>query len=139
MGLPVVATDIRGCRQVVTHGDNGLLVPVGDVAALETAIAGLVIAPGRRATMGAAGRRKAEREFDERDVVRRVLACYAEVADRKRITPLLAPPALTVRIQSIVADKPSSSGVAVTSGKRSRNLLPSACECATSPARRGWC
>ena len=86
-GLPVVATDIRGCRQVVDDGVTGLLVPVGDVAALETAIVGLVIAPGRRATMGTAGRRKAEREFDERDVVRRVLACYAEVADRKRITP----------------------------------------------------
>ena len=86
-GLPVVATDIRGCRQVVDHQVTGLLVPVGDVAALETAIAELVDAPEVRASMGAAGRRKAEREFDEQDVVRRVLACYAEVAERKRITP----------------------------------------------------
>src|SRR6478736_3117230 len=37
-GLPIVATDIRGCRQVVDHGVNGLLVPVRDSTALGAAI-----------------------------------------------------------------------------------------------------
>ena len=54
-GLPVIATDIRGCRQVVDHEVTGVLVPVGDAAALETAIA----ATGRRArAAGGDGRRR---------------------------------------------------------------------------------
>ena len=43
MGLPLVVTDIRGCRQVVDDGINGIRVPVRDDAALADAIA----APGR--------------------------------------------------------------------------------------------
>ena len=39
MGVPVVATDIRGCRQVVDDGVTGLLVPVRDAGALAAAIA----------------------------------------------------------------------------------------------------
>jgi glycosyltransferase involved in cell wall biosynthesis len=38
-GLPVIATDIRGCRQVVEHGVNGFLFPVKDVEGLTGAIA----------------------------------------------------------------------------------------------------
>ena len=38
MGLPVVATDIRGCRQVVDDGVNGILIPVRDPKALGAAI-----------------------------------------------------------------------------------------------------
>ncbi|MCX7621335.1 MAG: glycosyltransferase family 4 protein, partial [Acidimicrobiales bacterium] len=38
MGLPVVATDIRGCRQVVDHGHTGLLVPVHDPVAIAEAV-----------------------------------------------------------------------------------------------------
>ena len=38
-GLPVVATDIRGCRQVVDPGVTGALVPTRDVTALASALA----------------------------------------------------------------------------------------------------
>ena len=77
-GLPVVATDIRGCRQVVAPGETGLLVPVRDAAALGEAIAELAADPARRAAMGVAARRRAEACFDERQVVERVLAAYAQ-------------------------------------------------------------
>ena len=76
-GLPVVATDIRGCRQVVAPGETGLLVPVRDAAALAMAIGELAADPGRRALMGVAARRRAEACFDERQVVERVLAAYS--------------------------------------------------------------
>ena len=84
-GLPIVATDVRGCRQVVDDGSTGLLVPVADVHALRTAIGVLAASPERRREMGAAGRAKAEHEFDERDVVRRVMDAYAWAAGRRGI------------------------------------------------------
>ena len=45
MGLPVIATDIRGCRQVVDHGVTGLLVPARNPAALAEAIGRLASDP----------------------------------------------------------------------------------------------
>ena len=85
-GLPIVATDVRGCRQVVDDGTTGLLVPVADTVALRNAIRALAASPENRRAMGAAARAKAEHEFDERDVVRRVMEAYTWAADRRGIT-----------------------------------------------------
>lgn len=76
MGLPIVATDIRGCRQVVREGENGLLVPLRDVAALERTLRELCGDPTLRQAMGAAGRKRALAEFDERQVCEIVLDTY---------------------------------------------------------------
>ncbi len=81
-GLPVIATDIRGCRQVVSHGASGLLVPLHDPARLAAAIEELVVDPSRRRAMGIAGRRKAEAEFDDRAVVSKTMAAYERVLVR---------------------------------------------------------
>jgi glycosyltransferase involved in cell wall biosynthesis len=78
-GLPVIATDIRGCRQVVAHGQTGLLTPLHDPVRLAAAIERLVTDPDLRRRMGAAGRRKAEAEFDDRAVVTKTLAAYERV------------------------------------------------------------
>jgi glycosyltransferase involved in cell wall biosynthesis len=75
-GLPVIATDIRGCRQVVEHGANGLLVPLHDVEALALAVAELSGDPDRRAAMGARSLAKAVTEFDDRAVIRTTLDAY---------------------------------------------------------------
>lgn len=82
-GLPIVATDIRGCRQVVDDGVTGSLVPVRDPAALAVAIAALGDDPLRRTTFGAAALAKARRQFDERDVVARVIDAYRIAAARR--------------------------------------------------------
>jgi glycosyltransferase involved in cell wall biosynthesis len=76
MGVPVIATDIRGCREVVDHGVNGLLVAPRDAQAVADAISSLVSDAERRAAMSTAGRAKAERDFDERRVVDRTLEVY---------------------------------------------------------------
>ncbi len=76
-GLPVVATDVRGCRQVVADGLNGILVPVRDPAALVSALTQLVDDPERRRAMGVSARTRAEACFDERLVVDKVLSAYA--------------------------------------------------------------
>jgi len=75
-GLPIVATDIRGCRQVVDHGVNGLLVPIHDADALALAITELAGDGPLRSAMGMRARQKAESEFNDRDVVDKTLAAY---------------------------------------------------------------
>jgi glycosyltransferase involved in cell wall biosynthesis/ribosomal protein S18 acetylase RimI-like enzyme len=90
MALPVIATDIRGCREVVTDGVNGLLVPVLDPRRLGAAILQLGEDAELRARMGEAGRRRALEEFDERRVVATVMDTYRQVAARKGL-PLFAP------------------------------------------------
>jgi glycosyltransferase involved in cell wall biosynthesis len=76
MGLPIVATDIRGCRQVVDAGRTGLLVPVRDAAALTDAIQRLAEAPDLRRAMGHAASEKAGRDFDQQRVIDVTLAVY---------------------------------------------------------------
>lgn len=68
MGIPVVATRVAGTREAVRHGETGLTVPLGDVDTLAAALALLIGDPGLRAAMGAAGRRVAVDEYDERSV-----------------------------------------------------------------------
>ena len=81
-GLPVIATDIRGCRQVVSQGETGLLVPPHDPAALTAAVELLVVDPALRLRMGTAGRRKAEAEFDDQAVVAKTMEAYERVLAR---------------------------------------------------------
>lgn len=79
-GIPVVATDIRGCREAVVEGETGRLVPLGDVESLARALADLLEDEPRRRAMGAAARALAERRFDQRDVFERIAAAYDELA-----------------------------------------------------------
>lgn len=88
-GLPVVATDIRGCRQVVDDGVNGRLFPVRDVTALVAAVRSVVEEPEGLTRMGEASIARAAEHFDERRVVERVFAAYRDVAARKGILPEL--------------------------------------------------
>lgn len=76
MGKAIVTTDHPGCREAVTHGVNGLLVPVKNAQATAEAIEKLLNDPDLRARMGTAGRKKAEEEFDVRLVVERTLKTY---------------------------------------------------------------
>jgi glycosyltransferase involved in cell wall biosynthesis len=69
--LPVVATDIRGSREEVVHGETGLLVPPRDAPALANALQALVDSPQTRLRMGRAGRERALAHFDESRVVAR--------------------------------------------------------------------
>ena len=76
MRRPVVATDIRGCREVVDPGVTGTLVPAKDPVALAQAIAAMLDDPAAAAAMGEAGRMRALDRFDEDAVVERTLQVY---------------------------------------------------------------
>jgi len=75
-GLAVVATDVPGHRDVVIHGETGLLVPPDNSAALADAIAELITDPDRRKAMGEAGRRRAFEEFGIRLMVDATAAIF---------------------------------------------------------------
>ena len=79
MGKAIVATATPGAAEVVEDGVNGTLVPPRDANALAAAIEALLGNAEMRARYGAAGRRKAEREFDERVVAERYVAEYARL------------------------------------------------------------
>ena len=78
-GCALVTTDVPGCREVVTHEVDGLLVPLRDGAALAKAIACLHDDPALRLRLAEAGRHKALAQFDERIVIRNTLAVYDEL------------------------------------------------------------
>ena len=83
MGIPVVATDIRGCREAIFDRQNGILVRVKNAAALAQGLARLLDDSTLRHAMGTLGRRIAVREFDEQVVFERVLATYKELEFRR--------------------------------------------------------
>lgn len=77
-GIPVVASNIRGCRQVVADEETGLLYPVGKVAQLTEAVVSLVEDPIRRQEMSEAARAKAEVEFDQTSIIKTILKTYED-------------------------------------------------------------
>lgn len=78
-GLPIVTTDVPGCREIVRHGENGLLVPVRDVSALVEAIQSLVEDAELRRRLGAKGREIAVAEFSIERVVSETLNVYRQL------------------------------------------------------------
>ncbi len=59
-GLPVLTTNVSGCEHIITHGENGYIVPWGDPDALAAVLRFLAACPARRRAVGAAARRTAE-------------------------------------------------------------------------------
>lgn len=76
MGLPGIATNIRGCREVLQDGVTGLLVEPRQVNPLSVAIGTLVDDPAWRARMGQAARAHIVAEFDASVVLDRLAAYY---------------------------------------------------------------
>ena len=85
-GLPVIATDIRGCRQVVDQGLTGLLVPARDAQALTSAILEIVKDPIKRSEMGMRAVAKARAEFDHQRVIDITLETYERLLAAKGVS-----------------------------------------------------
>ena len=77
--LPLITTDVPGCREVVNDGVDGLLVPAKDPHALAAAVARLQDQPDLRARLGKAARARALDQFDASIIIRRTFAVYAEL------------------------------------------------------------
>lgn len=83
-GLPVVATDAGGTREIVEDGVNGRLVPVRDIPALAQALVDVIDDPHQAARYGAAGRALVEEKYSMTTWVDKLVALYAEVLDERR-------------------------------------------------------
>ncbi len=82
MELPVIASDIRGCREVVIHGKTGLLFPLKDAQALATAIEEIYKNRQVGLGLGRAGRLLMVEKFDERLVCERIATKLAELLSK---------------------------------------------------------
>jgi glycosyltransferase involved in cell wall biosynthesis len=78
-GLPIIATDVPGCREVVVDRVNGLLVPAQDSAALAGSIMDLIGDWQRMRAFGRAGRLRVQSLFDERLVIDATLDVYSKM------------------------------------------------------------
>lgn len=71
-----VTTDTAGCREIVKHGVNGLLVPPNDLDKLTSAVEYLIDNPGQRQQMGANGRQLVLNDFTFRQVAEETFTLY---------------------------------------------------------------
>ncbi|BDA70168.1 glycosyl transferase, group 1, putative [Calothrix sp. PCC 7716] len=79
MELPVVSTDIRGCREAVVHRKTGLIVPPRDIDELALALKTLLLDYNLRQIYGRAGRLRVEHEYDECLVFERLKNYYQKI------------------------------------------------------------
>ncbi len=92
-GKPIVATSIEGYSSVMSHGEEGLLVPPRSEEALQTALETLIADPALREEMGARGAEKAPR-YDWERVTAQIIDYYTHLLERRsasRSTDLAEP------------------------------------------------
>ena len=87
MALPVVATNIRGCREEVVEGITGFLVSVGDGEQLAERIGFLLDNPDEAVKMGTLGRQRAEDIYDERPKIAHQLEVISRLCAEKGLLP----------------------------------------------------
>lgn len=80
--LPVVVSDVGGLPDTVADGEEGLVVPPGDVDALADAIGRLVGDDETRRAMGKRGRLRAEKEYSIENTARSYERMISEVLSR---------------------------------------------------------
>lgn len=78
-GKPVVATDGGGAKEIVVNGETGLLVPMGDAAAMADAVLFLLDNPEAAYEMGRLGRRRAMELFSIERTARKIETVYQEI------------------------------------------------------------
>ncbi len=81
-GKPIVATSIEGYSSVMSHGEEGLLVPPRSEEALQTALETLIADPALREEMGARGAEKAPR-YDWERVTAQIIDYYTHLLERR--------------------------------------------------------
>ena len=79
MGLPSVVTDINGSREIIIHGENGLIVPSKDTDALYEAMKQMLLDNNMRKKMAANARPLINSRFEKSFVQKCLIDFYAEI------------------------------------------------------------
>lgn len=86
MARPIVTTDVPGCREVVDHGENGLLCKARSSMDLAKKIQEMLeLSPEQRSNMAKKSRILVERKFDEKNVIGRYLYHVRDILNKKTI------------------------------------------------------
>ena len=83
MGIPVVATDVKGNREIVEDGETGFLVPLDSPQEMATRLAMLIANTQLRRQMGAKGQVFVREQFDESTIAKRLVSIYSELLGRE--------------------------------------------------------
>ena len=78
-GRAIITTNMPGCRDVVRHGYNGIIVPPKNVPALVAGIEKLLGDYDTLSRMGHRGRTEAQLKFDEKLVIKSHLEIYQKI------------------------------------------------------------
>lgn len=84
-GRPIVATDVPGCRAIVQHNRNGLLIPQNDAPALADSIEKLARDPALRKQMGANGRHIVLAQFTHEKINQTTLHVYHHLLESREM------------------------------------------------------
>ena len=87
-GVPVVATATVGAREIVSDGSTGLIVPIGDVSALASAVASLLRDEGLRRKLGSNALEVARDRFSLERMVTETERVYAEALGSETIADI---------------------------------------------------
>jgi glycosyltransferase involved in cell wall biosynthesis len=87
MGLPVITTDARGCRESILDGETGLIVPARDANALAEALLKLAHDDPLRHSMGQAARRFAAERYDQQSMFQAIEREYRQLLRRHAKQP----------------------------------------------------
>ena len=77
-GIPAVGTDSGGVAEVIRHGENGFLIPVGDSDALAERLDELLTDDAKRNAFGAQAKKDAEATFLAEQMTRKIEKLYLE-------------------------------------------------------------
>lgn len=83
-GLPVIASDVGGVSESIQDGENGFLIPRGDVTVLKNQLQQLLDDPLLRKKMGTKGRKKYTQSFTFEKMAEKTLAVYREAIQNRR-------------------------------------------------------
>lgn len=83
MERPIVVTDIRGCREEIDNGINGIIIPVKNSKELAKAVVTLLDDKNKADELAKHAKMKAEREFDETIIFSRILKEYQYLIGKK--------------------------------------------------------
>jgi glycosyltransferase involved in cell wall biosynthesis len=84
-GIPVVTTDVGGCRELVEHQGTGFLVRNNDSTAMAAHIRKLLQDPTAASEMGRRGREKLEKQFSAEVMLAKTVAVYEAAGLRKQV------------------------------------------------------